>query len=210
MLRSCQPLVEVGSVLPVSAACRMSSMNEAKIKGESRPVATLAKNSAVKPRLAHTPDLRSSAKSRRGSGGGIHIAGCWIGCVGWFGSQVWSPQLVPSHQRRRAGCHGSGYQPGSFAMSPSLSAVEDDHAAGDAARLHGFEAFVDLVEADALRHELVELEPALEVESDVAGHVDPEPVRAHVRALQSLLHQQLEAGDLDALAERDHADHGGR
>ena len=57
-------------------------------------------------------------------------------------------------------------------------------------------------------HQLVELELPGQVPLDVLRHVDAEPVRAHVRALEPLLQQELEPVDLDPLAERDHADHG--
>ena len=71
------------------------------------------------------------------------------------------------------------------------------------------EAVVDLLERHGAADQLVELELPGEIPLDVLRHVDAEPVRAHVGALELLLHEELEAVDLDALAERDHADHGG-
>jgi hypothetical protein len=75
--------------------------------------------------------------------------------------------------------------------------------------LHPGERRVDLFERDAGRDHVVEVELALEVHVDVAGHVDAEPVRSHVGALDLLLGQEREARQLDAVADRDHADDGG-
>ncbi|MBA7691930.1 hypothetical protein ES703_100486 [subsurface metagenome] len=51
---------------------------------------------------------------------------------------------------------------------------------------------------------------AAHVEFDEAGHVDAEVVGTHRRALDAALAQEVEAVQLDLLAERDHADDGGR
>src|SRR5262245_56250480 len=50
--------------------------------------------------------------------------------------------------------------------------VEDNHAAGTDPRLQLLVAVVDLVELDALRDQLVELDATLLVEAQVVGHVD--------------------------------------
>src|SRR3546814_21116504 len=83
------------------------------------------------------------------------------------------------------------------------SGVEDDDAAGDLAALHGLEAVVDLLQADAPGDQLVELQAALLVQLQPAGDVDPEPVGSHCRPLQLLLHEEGEAGELDVDAEGD-------
>src|SRR5215213_1855387 len=69
-----------------------------------------------------------------------------------------------------------------------------DHAARDLAPAHGIEAVVDLLQPDAGRHQLVELQAAAQVKIDVARHVDAEAVRAHVRTLDLLLIQKLRSG----------------
>ena len=129
---------------------------------------------------------------------------------------------VRPRQRRDAGLRQDRVsrvtQKGGVALIPPstappfarLGSVEDDDGAGDLALLHGFEAVVDLVERDARAHELVEHELAVHVEIDVARHVEAETVRAHVGALDLLLGEEVEAVQLDGLADRDHADNGGR
>src|SRR6266571_1115019 len=79
--------------------------------------------------------------------------------------------------------------------------VEYDELTGDFARLQVGEALVDLFERHRPAHELVELELSREVPLDVLRHVDAEPVRAHVGALDALLHEELETVHLDAFAE---------
>src|SRR5438477_2112019 len=87
--------------------------------------------------------------------------------------------------------------------------VERDQLAGDLAALQGREAVVDLLERQRGADQLVELEFSGQIPLDVLRHVDTESVRSHVRALDSLLHEELEPVDLDALAERNHPDHRG-
>src|SRR6185369_8243198 len=53
--------------------------------------------------------------------------------------------------------------------------IEHQDGARDLAGLHRAERFVDVLEPAAARDHLVELEPSLPVELDVAGHVDLEP-----------------------------------
>ena len=55
---------------------------------------------------------------------------------------------------------------------------------------------------------VVEVEPPLQVEIDVPRHVDAEAIRAHQRALDSPLGEQLGAVDFDLLPHRDHPDDG--
>src|SRR5437763_4382270 len=90
--------------------------------------------------------------------------------------------------------------------SPDQPSVEDDHRAGHLASRHGRKAVVDLVELDPGRHELVQLEPAIEVQVDVAGHVLTEAVGAHGRPLNLLLVEEVDAGQLEVGPWGDHAD----
>src|SRR5690348_9960518 len=84
--------------------------------------------------------------------------------------------------------------------------VEHQHRARDLARLHRAEGVVDLLELAPATHHLVELQPALPIELDVARHVDLEAVAAHAAPLDPLLAQEHRAVELDLLADRDHAD----
>ena len=54
------------------------------------------------------------------------------------------------------------------------------------------------------------MQPALQVQIDHARHVHREAVRAHQRALDALLAQEVGAAQFDVHARRDHADHIGR
>src|SRR5438552_7704716 len=87
--------------------------------------------------------------------------------------------------------------------------VEHQHRAGDLAGLHRAEGLVDVLELAAAADHLVELQPALAIELDVARHVDLEAVAAHAAALDLLLAQEHRPVQLDLLAHRDHADDGG-
>src|SRR5205085_6386231 len=84
--------------------------------------------------------------------------------------------------------------------------VEHQHRAGDLAGLHRAEGLVHVLELAAAADHLVELQPALAVELDVAGHVDLEAVAAHAAALDLLLAQEHRPVELDLLPDRDHAD----
>src|SRR4051794_22889720 len=93
--------------------------------------------------------------------------------------------------------------------SPRGSVVEVDDGARDLAPLHGGVAVVHVVEADVATDHLVQQEPAVEVHLDEVRDVLAELVRAHHRALQLALGQQIRPADLDAHTARDHADDGG-
>src|SRR5262245_39320455 len=74
--------------------------------------------------------------------------------------------------------------------------LELNHAARDLALLEIFERVVHLVQLDALGDQVVEVQAALEVEVDEAGHVHAERVGAHVRALDALLEQEIDSVEL--------------
>src|ERR1051325_5363918 len=86
---------------------------------------------------------------------------------------------------------------------------EHQDGSRDLARLHGPERLVDVLELAPARDHLVEHEPALPVELDVARHVDLEAVAAHAAALDLLLAEEHRPIELDLLPHRDHPDHGG-
>src|SRR2546423_6249010 len=65
-------------------------------------------------------------------------------------------------------------------MSARGPSVKDDDGASDLARLHGVEGLVDLFQLDAGRHQLVQLQPSLQVEVHIPRHVNAEAVGAHV------------------------------
>src|SRR5438874_3934169 len=90
-----------------------------------------------------------------------------------------------------------------------VGSVEHQDRAGDLASLHRAEGVVDVLELAAAGDHLVELQSALAVELDVAGHVHLEAVGAHAAALNLLLAQEHRAVQLDLLPDRDHADDGG-
>src|SRR5215467_14398128 len=86
--------------------------------------------------------------------------------------------------------------PGCTARDPAEcpALVEHHHAAGDLARRECLEAVVDLVERVGAAHELVELEPALEIELDETREVDGRAHRAVHGALQRLLLERHHVG----------------
>src|ERR1700684_502490 len=86
--------------------------------------------------------------------------------------------------------------------------VEHDHAAHGLAGLHRGKAFVDLAQFQLGRDPVLQMQPAAHVELDQTGHVDAEMVRAHRRALDLALAQEVKTVQLDLLAERNHADDG--
>jgi hypothetical protein len=88
--------------------------------------------------------------------------------------------------------------------------IEHQDGARDLAGLHGPEGVVDVGQLAAPGDHLVELEPALPVELDVARHVDLEPVASHAAALDLLLPQEHGAVELDLLPDGDHPDDGRR
>src|SRR5438552_2754881 len=77
------------------------------------------------------------------------------------------------------------------------SALERDDVPRHLAGLQLLERSLQPLELDAAGDQAVELELALEVEVDQAWHVEPEPVRAHGRALDLLLLQELRSVQLD-------------
>src|SRR5688572_28628656 len=93
---------------------------------------------------------------------------------------------------------------------PPCESIEHEDGAGHLAGLHRPERLVDVLEPAAARDHLVELEPPLAVELDVARHVDLEPVAAHAAALHLLLAKESRTVELDLLPDRDHTDDGGR
>src|SRR5262245_25624711 len=84
--------------------------------------------------------------------------------------------------------------------------IEHQDRSGDLAGFHRAKRLVDVLQAAATRDHLVELQAALAVELDVAGHVDLEAVAAHAAALDLLLAQERRTVELDLLPDRDHAD----
>ena len=68
------------------------------------------------------------------------------------------------------------------------------------------ERFVGVFQLEALGHQFVQLEAALQVEIDVPGHVHPKVVRTHAAALDLLLLQEGRAVEFDLLPLRDHSD----
>src|SRR5262245_32199083 len=88
------------------------------------------------------------------------------------------------------------------------SRIEHDHAAQRLAGLHVGKALVDLRQLQLGRDPVLKMQLAAHVEFDETRHVDAEMVRAHRRALDAALTQEVEAVQLDLLAERDHADDG--
>jgi transposase len=62
---------------------------------------------------------------------------------------------------------------------PLGCSIKSDDAPGHMSLLHVFESVIDLVQPQPLRHQLVKLQAALQVELDVARHVDSEPVGPH-------------------------------
>src|SRR6476619_6401278 len=84
-----------------------------------------------------------------------------------------------SGRRTRWWYRGAGRRPWA-----ALSAGEADDGPGHLALLHGVVAVVHLVEGDRAGDHLVEQQAAVEVHADHVGHVHPELVRAHHRALQ--------------------------
>src|SRR6185503_6984673 len=86
--------------------------------------------------------------------------------------------------------------------------LEHEHGAGHLAGLHGAEGLVDVLQLAAPGDHLVELQPALAVELDVARHVDLEAVAPHAAALDLLLAEEHRPVELDLLPDRDHADDG--
>src|SRR6187401_2894856 len=119
---------------------------------------------------------------------------------------MWEPRRRPGWNASVEGRVSRPLPSATVAPSPSTSdgvwvgLREDDHAARDLAPAHRREPLVDGVQLDAFRYQLVEFEPALQVEIDVARHIDAEPVRAHVRSLDLFLIQEIGPGNLDFLA----------
>src|SRR3972149_5190650 len=74
------------------------------------------------------------------------------------------------------------------------ASVEDHHPARDLAGPHGGEALVDLLDLVYAADELVELEPAVEVEVDEAREVARRPHGAVHGALERLLLERHEIG----------------
>src|ERR1700723_3457015 len=66
--------------------------------------------------------------------------------------------------------------------------------------------FVDLLEFDMARDQMIELQFALLPRVQQLRHVEPEPVAAHRRALDLPLPQEIVAMQLDLHTERYHAD----
>src|SRR5262245_2469897 len=91
-------------------------------------------------------------------------------------------------------------------MSTIISAsVERQHGPRDLAGLHRAKRLVDVVQPSALRDHLVEQEPSLPVELEVAGNVRAEAVRAHPRGLHLALRANRHPGELDLRVGRQHA-----
>src|SRR5439155_6629207 len=117
-----------------------------------------------------------------------------------------------SHARLPASARGvkrlarDGVIDGIGAASPTARSVEHQHRARDLARLHRAERLVDVLEPAAATHHLVQLQPSLPVEVDVARHVDLEAIAAHAAALDLFLAQEHRPVELDLLSDRDHAD----
>src|SRR2546422_5799172 len=87
-------------------------------------------------------------------------------------------------------------------------AIKHDHTAQRLSGLHIGKTLVDLGELQLGRNPVLEMQLAAHVEFDEAGHVDAKMVGAHRRALDATLSEEIEAVQLDLLAERDHADDG--
>src|SRR5208283_4924139 len=80
-----------------------------------------------------------------------------------------------------------------------------NHAARHFTRLHHIEGLVHVIEAKTLRDHLVEQEASVEIEVDVARHVDAEPIAPHHRAHDALaLKHNVEAIELEVRANRHH------
>src|SRR5437879_6807913 len=88
--------------------------------------------------------------------------------------------------------------------------VEHQDRARDLACLHRAEGLVHVLELAAAADHLVQLQPALAVELDVARHVDLEAVAAHAAALDPLLAQEHRPVELGLLPPPDPAEPGSR
>src|SRR6266478_6460083 len=84
--------------------------------------------------------------------------------------------------------------------------IERQNRPGDLARLHGPERLVDVVEPPATRDHLVEQEPALAIELQVARNVGPETIAAHARGLHPALRANRHPRELDLRIRRHDAD----
>src|SRR5262245_43161602 len=111
---------------------------------------------------------------------------------------------------RRATAARAGHRARDARAVAAVELVEHQHGASELARLHRAERLVHVLELAATADHLVELQPSLAVELDVARHVHLEAVAAHAAALDLLLAQEHGPVELDLLADRDHPDDGRR
>src|SRR6267142_2404151 len=95
---------------------------------------------------------------------------------------------------------------GSVLAPPDLQSIEHEHGPRDLAGLHRAERFVDVVEPSAARDHLVEQEPALAIELQVARNVGAESVAAHARGLHLALRADRHPRELDLRVRRQDAD----
>src|SRR4030095_2849927 len=100
--------------------------------------------------------------------------------------------------------HYAQQRPGRTCRTGRL--IEHEDGARDLARLHGTERLVDVVEPPAARDHLVEHEPALAIELQVARNVGAEPVAAHPRGLHLALRADRHPRELDGRVGRHDAD----
>lgn len=99
--------------------------------------------------------------------------------------------------------------PGGF-VGIRLLSLKHHHAPRHGSLPHILEGVVHLVQGQALRYQLVQLQAALEVELHVAGHIGAEVVAAHAAALDAPLPEERWAVQFDARSLRDHSDDGCR
>src|SRR3954454_14773237 len=128
---------------------------------------------------------RSSCVAVRCRAGAVTNSGVWYG-----------PGSAQRHEECRT---ASGTGP---------SRIEHDNAAHGLAGLHRRKTLVDLRQFKLGRNPVLQMQLAAHVELDQPRHVDAKMVRAHRRALDFSLAQEIEAMQFDLLTERNHADDG--
>src|SRR5258708_39975523 len=96
--------------------------------------------------------------------------------------------------------------PAGLRVKRSPLSVEHQHTASDFAGFHRTKRLVHVFELQPLADHVVEIQPALQVEIDIAWHIDPEPITTHHRTLNLALGEELRSVELDFVADRNHSD----
>src|SRR6185295_8992389 len=147
----------------------------------------------ARPRSKWSMDGHVHALARDPAGG--NCSGMICACMSTIiDSSVPSPRVT-----------GGGHSGWSGARSPR-SSIKSQNRTRDLAGLHRAERLVDVVEPPAARDHLVEHEPALAVELQVARNVGPEAIAAHARGLHLALRANGHPRELDLRVRRHDTD----